>query len=101
MPKPIDKRLGRAYTTAEYSAMQSTLRNRNARRILMEQPLTPREAQRRTVRLVNYEDGLWDILLGLIFLALSLYPITRRLLGPELNLGLFLVVLALLVAGLP
>jgi hypothetical protein len=66
----------------------------------MEQPLTPREAQRRAVRLVNYEDGLWDILLGLIFLALSLYPITRRLLGPEINLGLFLVILAVLVAGL-
>jgi hypothetical protein len=66
----------------------------------MEQPLTPREAQRRTVRLVNYEDGLWDILLGLIFLALSVYPITRRLLGPEVNLGLFLVVLAVLVVGL-
>jgi len=66
----------------------------------MRQPLTAHEAQRRTLRLVNYEDGLWGILLGLTFLALSLYPVTRRILGPEVNLGLFLVVLASLVLGL-
>lgn len=66
----------------------------------MQHPLTSREAQKRTARLVNYEDGLWDILLGLIFLALSLYPVTRRIFGPEVNLGLFLLLLACLVAGL-
>jgi hypothetical protein len=66
----------------------------------MQQSLTPREAQKRTIRLVNYEDGLWDILLGLTFLALSVFPITRRMLGPGINLGLFLAVLALLVVGL-
>ena len=66
----------------------------------MQQPLTPREAYKRTIRLVNYEDGLWDILLGLTFLALSVFPVTRRMLGPEINLGLFLAVLALLVVGL-
>jgi len=66
----------------------------------MQQPLTPREAHKRTIRLVNYEDGLWDILLGLTFLALSVFPVTRRMLGPEINLGLFLAVLALLVVGL-
>lgn len=66
----------------------------------MHEHLTPRKAQRRTIQMVNYEDGLWDILLGLIFLALSLYPVTRRILGPEVNLGLFLLVLASLVVGL-
>lgn len=56
-------------------------------------------AQKRIVQLTNYEDGLWDILLGLVMLLLSIYPITRELLGPELNLVLFLVALAILVAG--
>jgi len=49
--------------------------------------------------MINFEDGLWDILLGLIFLALAVYPVTRELLGPELNVGLFLGVLAILAAG--
>lgn len=66
----------------------------------MQRPLTSREAQRRTVQLANYEDGLWDILLGLTFLDLSLCPVTRRILGPEVNLGPFLVVLGCLVVGL-
>jgi hypothetical protein len=66
----------------------------------MHSPLTPREAQRRIVRMMNYEDGLWDILLGLTFLALSVYPVTRQVLGPEMNLGLFVVFLAVLVGGL-
>ncbi len=57
------------------------------------------KARKRIVQLTNYEDGLWDILLGLVMLLLSIYPITREQLGPELNLVLFLVVLALLVAG--
>lgn len=56
-------------------------------------------AHKRIVQLTNYEDGLWDILLGLVMLLLSIYPITRELLGPELNLVLFLVALALLVVG--
>ena len=57
------------------------------------------KAQQRIIQLTNYEDGLWDILLGLIMLLLSIYPITRELLGPELNLVLFLVALTLLVIG--
>lgn len=59
-----------------------------------------RAIQQRTMRLMNFEDGLWDIMLGMIFLTLAIYPLTRAALGPVLNLGLFLVVLALLVAGL-
>jgi hypothetical protein len=66
----------------------------------MQPPLTSREARQRTARLLNYEDGLWDILLGLTFLALSVYPVTREILGPTINLGLFLVLLAVLVIGL-
>ena len=57
-----------------------------------------RQIQRRTNQLMNFEDGLWDLLLGSIFMFLAIYPVTRELLGPVWNLVLFLIVLALLVA---
>lgn len=65
----------------------------------MEPPITPREARGRMLRLLNYEDGLWDITLGVTFLLLGIYPITRSLLGPALNALLFLALLAVLIAG--
>lgn len=58
-----------------------------------------RQAQRRISQLAVFEDGLWDLLLGSIFLFLAVYPVTRELLGPALNLGLFLSLLAVLVAA--
>ncbi len=57
------------------------------------------EVQRRTVRLLSYEDGLWDLLLGTMFLLLAVYPITRARLGPAWNMALF-VGLILLVTGI-
>jgi hypothetical protein len=57
------------------------------------------QIQKRTMQLLNFEDGLWDLLLGSMFLFLALYPVTRERLGPEWNLVLFLGVLALLVVG--
>lgn len=54
-------------------------------------------AQKRTVRLLSYEDGLWDLLLGVVFLLLAIYPITRGWLGPEWNLTLFLGLLLLAI----
>lgn len=65
----------------------------------MSEQMNLREVQQRTIRLLNYEDGLWDLLLGTMFLMLSVYSVTRRLLGPTWNLVLFLVVLMLLVGG--
>ncbi len=56
-----------------------------------------REIQKRTLRMVNFTDGLWDLLLGAIFLTLALYPKTREMLGPIWNIVLFLVILTLLV----
>ena len=47
------------------------------------------DVQKRTARLLSYEDGLWDLLLGTIFMLLAIYPITREWLGPEWNLALF------------
>jgi hypothetical protein len=66
----------------------------------MDVSLTPAQAHRRLTQLVNYEDGLWDIMLGLVFLALSVFPATREILGPVWNMVLFLIVLAALAAGL-
>ena len=65
----------------------------------MAQPITSTEVQRRVLRLLNYEDGLCDMTLGVMYLLLGIYPVTRRLLGPALNLLLFLALLAILVAG--
>lgn len=58
-----------------------------------------RSVQKRIYQMTNFEDGLWDLLLGLIFLALAVYPLTRELLGPEWNVVLFLAVLGILSAG--
>ncbi|MFA5787704.1 MAG: hypothetical protein WDA71_12115 [Actinomycetota bacterium] len=58
-----------------------------------------REVQKRTLRLMNCKDGLWDLLLGLIFMALAVYPITRARLGPVWDLALFVGVLLLSLAA--
>lgn len=60
----------------------------------MSEQLSYKDVERRTLQMINFEDGLWDLLLGSVFLALAVYPITRRLLGATWNLILFLVVLA-------
>ena len=56
------------------------------------------KVQQHTRRLLTFEDGLWDMLLGMMFLALALYPVTRAWLGPEWNIVLFLVLLGFLVS---
>ena len=58
-----------------------------------------RQIQRRIAQLTSFEDGFWDLLLGIIILLLSIYPVTRELLGPEWNLVVFLILLAMLVMG--
>jgi hypothetical protein len=58
-----------------------------------------KDVEKRVIRMINFEDGLWDLLLGLIFMALAVYPVTRRLLGPEWNLVLFLAIMAVTVVG--
>ena len=57
------------------------------------------QVQKGIYQMMNFEDGLWDLLLGTIFLLLAIYPLTRELLGPEWNIVLFLVVLVLLAVG--
>lgn len=65
----------------------------------MSEPYDLRQIQRRTVQLITFEDGLWDLLLGITFMLLAIYPVTRELLGPLWNLVLFLGLLALFVTG--
>lgn len=56
------------------------------------------EVSKRTARLINYEDGLWDLLLGAVFMLLAIYPITRAWLGPAWNLALFISLMLVAVA---
>jgi hypothetical protein len=67
------------------------------RRKIMSEPYNLRKIQQRTFQLMSFEDGLWDLLLGTIFMFLAIYPVTRQLLGPVWNLILFLSLLALMV----
>jgi len=65
----------------------------------MSEAINLRDVQRRTKQLSTFEDGLWDLLLGSIFMLLAFYPITRELLGPTWNMAFFLFLLAFLVVG--
>jgi hypothetical protein len=65
----------------------------------MSEPYDLRQIQQRTFQLMSFEDGLWDLLLGITFMFLAIYPVTRELLGPVWNLVLFLSLLALMVVG--
>ena len=58
-----------------------------------------RQVQKRIYQMMNFEDGLWDLLLGIIFMFLAIYPITREFLGPEWNIVLFLGAVLLLAVG--
>jgi hypothetical protein len=55
------------------------------------------QIRRRIIQLTSFEDGFWDLLLGIIFMLLAIYPVTRELLGPVWNLVLFLSLLAVMV----
>jgi hypothetical protein len=57
------------------------------------------EVRKRTARLLSYEDGLWDLQLGTVFVMLSVYQITRAWLGPAWNLVLFVGLLLAEVAA--
>jgi len=65
----------------------------------MSEPTSLRDVQMRTLRLTNYEDGLWDLMLGIVIMLLAVYPITRARLGPAWNVALFVGVLLLVVVA--
>lgn len=66
----------------------------------MSQNLNPKEAERKVQKLSAYTDGLGDISLGLVMLLLGIYPLTRSMVGPELNVVLFLGMMLALVTVL-
>jgi hypothetical protein len=64
----------------------------------MTKNLKIKNAEKQAFRLAIFEDGIWEIYLGIIFTLLSAYSITRELLGPAINVILVLgVILALVV----
>ena len=63
----------------------------------MTQPTTVKNAETRAFRLATFEDGIWEIYLGTFFTLMSLYSISRKLLGPVINAILALGVILTLV----
>jgi hypothetical protein len=59
----------------------------------MSPQLNLKDAERQVLRLATFQDGLWDLFLGVFLLMMSLYDVTRNLLGPALNLVLVLLVI--------
>lgn len=64
----------------------------------MTQTLDMNDAEKQVFRLAAFEDGIWEIYLGLFFTMMSFFPVTRELLGPALNAVLILGVTILLAA---
>jgi hypothetical protein len=56
-------------------------------------------AEKQVVSLAAFEDGIWEIYLGLFFVLMSFYSLTREMLGPILN-AVFILGTLLLLAGL-
>jgi hypothetical protein len=64
----------------------------------MSQTIHPKEAEKQVFRLATLDDGIWEIYLGLFFILMSFYSLTRSLIGPIWNLVLVLSLLLLLVS---
>lgn len=63
----------------------------------MSKQINLREAENSIVKLAQFRDGWWDILLGGEFAYLSFYALLRQRLGPLGNFLLFIGVLAVLI----
>jgi len=64
----------------------------------MSQSIDLKSAERSTFKLATYTDGLNDISFGLVLVLLSVYSLTRNLLGPVLN-AIFIIVTTMIIAG--
>ena len=64
----------------------------------MARTLDMKNAEKQVFRLAAFDDGIWEIYLGLFFFLMSFYSLTRELLGPALNAVLFLGLSLLLAA---
>jgi hypothetical protein len=60
----------------------------------MMQTVNLKDAEKQVFRLATFDDGLWEICLGLFFMLMSTYSLSRALLGPVWNavfvLGVYL-----------
>ncbi len=56
----------------------------------MSQAINLKNAERNSFKLVTYTDGINDISLGIVLILMSLYSVSRALLGPKLNVVVFL-----------
>lgn len=65
----------------------------------MMQTINMKDAEKQVFRLATFEDGIWEIYLGLFFTLMSIYSLTRDLLGPVLN-AVFILGITLLLVGL-
>ena len=65
----------------------------------MNQTIDIKNAEKQVLRLASLEDGIWEIYLGVFFILMSFYSITREFLGPLLN-ALFVTGMLLLLVGL-
>ena len=65
----------------------------------MNQTLDIKNAEKQVLRLASLEDGIWEIYLGLFFILMSFYSLTRQILGPLLN-AIFIMGMLLLLVGL-
>lgn len=64
----------------------------------MTHTLDVKNAEKKIIRLAAFDDGIWEIYLGLFFTLMSFYARTRALLGPAVNAILFLGLSLLLAA---
>lgn len=65
----------------------------------MAQTFDIKNAEKQVFRLAEFQDGIWEIYLGLFFILMSFYSVTREILGPVLN-ALFILITLLLLVGL-
>ena len=65
----------------------------------MNHTLDIKNAEKKVLHLASFEDGIWEIYLGVFFIVMSFYSITRQLLGPLLN-AIFVLGILLLLVGL-
>lgn len=64
----------------------------------MTQTLDIKDAEKQVFRLATFEDGIWEIYLGSFFILMSIYNLTRELLGPAIN-AVFILGMSLLFAA--
>ena len=65
----------------------------------MSTQLDLKSTEKASYKLAAFGDGLNDLTLGLILIALGLFPITRAAFGPTLNALVFFLVLLLAISG--